>query len=189
MEWWNVLLPIVTLLLGAVLTEASSERRERRAWVRSRADRLELLEVSRADQRSHFQLDVLMRCHAALGDVARASGRVHHLDVMQARESGLYASHQLPEDASTKLMEASRTLYDVVGLILDDDLRAQVSAAHAAILVPSQQLKSDPEQAEITFTSAVMELHRAQEAVSAHIRDLYGDNQGPTRQDLDRPGL
>lgn len=173
MVWWNALLPVMTLLLGAWLTEVAASRREANSWLRSRKDRLDQRRAVLQDRRDDFELDVLVRCHTALSDVARSASRVHHLDVMQSRNSGRYASHLLPEDASNALMLASRSLRDVVGLILDDELRERVVAAHSRMLIPSGQINSRAEEAEALFQAAAEELLAAQDAVSSRIRSIY----------------
>lgn len=172
MEWWNALLPVVTLVLGVLLAEVTTSRRETRQWERTQAAVTQERRQRFSEERASFELEVLSRCHAALGDLARACGRVHFLDSQVAKASGRYASHQLPEDASDALFRATRTLYDVSGLILDDRLRSLVSAAHAAAMLPSQQFNSTPDHAEALFSEAVLQVHVAQEAVSERIRML-----------------
>ena len=69
--------------------------------------------------------------YAALGDFARAVGRVDYLDTMIAKTTGEYGSAQLPEEAAESLRMANRALSDAKGLILDDKLREAVATAQA----------------------------------------------------------
>ena len=173
MNWWNAILPVVTLILGYLGTLWTEERRDARALSRARSERAELAAVARADRRESFELETLARAHAALGDFARAVGRVDYLDSMIAKTTGVYGSAQLPDDASETLRVTNRALSDAKGLILDDELREAVAVAQTKDNLISAMRGADPIAVEAVRAEGLTAVVIASDLISARIRDIY----------------
>jgi hypothetical protein len=173
MNWWNAILPVVTLILGYFGTLWTEERRDARALSRAQSERAELAVLARADRRETFELETLARAHAALGDFGRAVGRVDHLDSMSAKETGEYGSAPLPDDASETLRAANRALSDAKGLILDDELREAVAVAQTKGNLTSAMRGADPIAVEAVRIEGVTALVTAGDLISARIREIY----------------
>jgi hypothetical protein len=173
MNWWNAILPVVTLILGYFGTLWTEERRDARALSRARSERAELAGIARADRRESFELETLARAHAALGDFGRAVGRVDHLDSMSAKTTGEYGSAQLPAEADEALRAANRALSDAKGLILDDELREAVAVAQTKGNLTSAMRGADPIAVEAARAEGITALVAALERISERIREIY----------------
>ena len=144
-----------------------------RALSRARSERAELAAVARADRRETFELETLARAHAALGDFARAVGRVDYLDSISAKETGEYGSPQLPDKAAETLRVVNRALSDAKGLILDDELREAVAVAQATANLISAMHGADPIAVEAARFDGIAAVSAALDLISARIREIY----------------
>ncbi|NPC42944.1 hypothetical protein [Nocardioides sp. zg-1230] len=175
MEWWNAVLPVVTLVIGYVgtlVTEAARGSRDRRI---AKEDREDALSVAHAAERRAFELQTLTDLKAALADLGRAAGRAHHFDLMAARENGsaTMPSTQLPEDVNAALFDTNGRVQSLVGLVMDEAARTKVSEFTSA--VARLGATSRPEtQAERELLAAVELLEEAQRLLSERIRSIYG---------------
>ena len=184
MSWYTTLLPVGTLVLGAGLTEVRSWVADRRQ--RGEAERMAAVERQRTqeERRETFELDLLVRLQEALLEYGRATGRLHHIDMMISKQTGSYASTQLPEEASDHEYAAGRQMLALMNMVLDIELRQLVREAYTRMSAVGSMHRSTPQDAEDAFTAAATLHAEALEAVATRIRDIYLHGSA----DLPEPG-
>lgn len=125
MTWWNAVLPVVTLVLGYVLTLWSESRRDTRAAREAAANRREEKRSHLVAERRVFELDTLQASAHAISRLARAASRAHHFDLSAAKASDTdrYINFQLPDGVSDELFEANRGLARLEARVLDERVR------------------------------------------------------------------
>src|ERR687898_3177330 len=104
MNWWNAILPVVTLILGYLGTLWTEERRDARALARAQSERAALASAARADRRENFELDTLTRARIALSDLGRlVSNTPHVVSVAANIHGGSYAWTRVEHEDSQQL--------------------------------------------------------------------------------------
>lgn len=174
MEWWNAVLPVVTLILGylgTLITEAAQGDRARRIVNDERTD---ALSATRLAERRAFELQTLTELREALRDLARAAGRAHHFDQTKARESGskIVPTTQLPEEINDALFESNRQVQSLVGLVMDAEARARVDAFTSAVARMGFE-KTTLEEASSRLLSATEIVDESQRLLAERIRGIY----------------
>lgn len=177
MEWWNAVLPVLTLVLGYVgtlVTEAAQGNRARRI---AKEERDDALSVTHMAERRAFELQTLSDLKAALADLGRAAGKAHHFDFTRARETGsaTMPTTQLPEEINAELFEANRRVQSLVGLVMDRAARDKVGEFTSAIVCLGTMQRPVAE-AEHGLLAAVELVDEAQQLLAERIRAIY---QGP----------
>jgi hypothetical protein len=173
MTLWTAVWLMVALVLGWLGSTFTEGRRHRRRAKRARQDRLEQRREAHSERRRQFELTTLSDSYGALSRLARAAARVHLLDLTVARPRGTYGGHQVDDDGLDEehrlaTLEVSR----LAGLILDDELRQMVTAAHDAVVrVPLGQ--KTVAQGEAQFNHAFEKVDVAQCVCAERIRELY----------------
>jgi hypothetical protein len=154
---WNVILPVVTLILGALLTQLGEARREAAALKRERKLRELDRDQARLDRRESFELSHLIDVHEGLSEVFTAALRVHeHVEGQTA----------IPPEVNDNFMAANRKIASIKGLVLDDEIRLRVDSAHGA----ANRMSMGAGSIERTFAL----LDQAQMGIAARIREIYG---------------
>ena len=169
---WNAVLPVITLILGYFGTLLTESKRDARAATRAQAERDASAAQKRHEWRETFELETLLRAHNSLSDLARAAMRQHLADWREARVTGQYGTALVDDELSQALLTANRAVHDVLGLILDDDIRASVQRAHEAMNLPATH-RGTATDAENLVCLGVAQLRLAQEAVGERIRAIY----------------
>jgi hypothetical protein len=177
MEWWNAVLPVVTLALGWLLSVATEERRAKKEIDRVREERRANHSEVRADRREDFELETLRNLYKALNRFARSCSRFHLIDLEAAHSSGKpYGAVRVPE--SDDLAEEVRvdfvSVRELAGLVLDDAIRMGVLEASVALHNLPLSSKSI-DQAKGDYDAAIQLVGLAQEALSGRIREIYLD--------------
>jgi hypothetical protein len=92
-EFVQVITPVATLVLGAVLARLADDRKDGRVAKREREA------AARQDERERkaFERATLIELQDALGDLVRASGAIHHLSEMEYRRVGTFGREQVGE--------------------------------------------------------------------------------------------
>ncbi|WP_341717679.1 hypothetical protein QQG74_28215 [Micromonospora sp. FIMYZ51] len=187
---WQTLLPVITLALGAILQylgQWGADARQRRAAQEARdADR----DRARQERRETFELDHLLRLNEALLRYGRAAGRVHFHDAMVAKQSGEYASHQLPEELNGELYNAGREVLSLMHLVLDDNLRATVETVHRSYGRMTNLMRTTVEEADAAMVAAADAQDAAMRGIGARVRQIYLDQAqvAEDRRTVDRQG-
>ncbi|MBD3781847.1 MAG: hypothetical protein IE926_02655 [Micrococcales bacterium] len=174
MEWWNAVLPVITLVLGylgTLVTEAAQGNRARRI---AREEREDALSVAHIAERRAFELQTLLDLKAALADLGRAAGKAHHFDYIKARETGSATMPvtQLPEGINIDLFEANRRVQSLAGLVMDVGAREKVDEFTSAVARLGTAQRSMAEAEHQLFT-AVKLVDEAQQLLAARIRAIY----------------
>ncbi|MEZ0066696.1 hypothetical protein ABIA32_002708 [Streptacidiphilus sp. MAP12-20] len=170
---WATIWPTLAFFLGGLSSYARDALTEKRQRHRLAAERSAERARVTLDRREAFELDHLQRLNDALQDLGRAAGRMHYLDTMASHQTGIYAGPGVPEDASTALLDANRSVHTLKGLVLDDELREKVAETQRLLNIPSSMHNSTPAEAERAFEPAIRALDETQAAVSARIREIY----------------
>lgn len=175
MNWWNAVLPVVTLVLGSILTFWAESRRDKRAADRADAQRGAAQRARLTEERRAFELETLQAGGEAIARLARASGRAHHFDLMSAKEAGSnrYVNFQLPPDVNDELFEANRDLARLEARILDAPTRAAIGRFRSDVAklgMPDDRSVAEAERLMLGLASSADE---AQTLVSARLRGIY----------------
>lgn len=172
MTWVNAVLPVVTLIFGYFGTLFTESKRDGRAATRAREERDAVADQKRREWRESFELETLRRAHTSLSDLTRAAMRHHLADLREAQSTGVYGRAIVDDELGQTLLAANRAVYEVLGLILDDDIRASVLSAHQAVNLASGHRGSATE-AENLITLGITQVELAQQAIAERIRELY----------------
>lgn len=173
MTLWTAVWLVVALALGWLGSSFTEGHRHRRRANRARLERLERRREAHSRHRRQFELTTLSDSYGALSRLARAAARAHLLELTVARTSSTYGGHHVDDDELNEehrlaTLEMSR----LAGLILDDELRQLVTAAHDAVVrIPMGQ--KTVAQGEALFNHAFEKVDVAQCACAERIRELY----------------
>jgi hypothetical protein len=181
MNWWNAVLPVLTLVLGYVgtlVTEAVQGSRVRRI---AKEERENALSVTRATERRAFELQTLMDLKVALADLARAAGKAHHFDFMKAREAGtatMPTTTLLPPEIDAALFEANSRVQSLAGLAMDKAARDKVDEFTSAV-ARLGTMQRPMAEAQRELLAAVELVDQAQRLLAERIRAIY-ERPGPS---------
>jgi len=171
----QTLLPVITLIAGGLLQylgQWGTDARQRKAATEARnGDR----DRMRQDRRESFELDHLLRLNEAMMRFARATGRAHFHDMMAAKQSGVYASHQLPEGVSDEDYAARRELLGLKNLVLDNNIRAKVNEAYESMSRLTTLIRATTDEADAMMLDAMNAHSQALDGIAARIRQIYLD--------------
>lgn len=148
-------------MIGALLTQLAETRRDNRQLARERQARDLERSQSRHDRREAFELTHLEDVHAKLTDlfakatISREAQRVGEDDPVAA-----------------ELMALNRAVTSVVGLILQDDVRALAEEAHSAANLLTIRAATGDSSTE-TFIASFQKLTAAQAAIAGRLRQIY----------------
>jgi hypothetical protein len=170
-DWkWTItaVLPVISLVLGAWLTQLSEGRRESAALQREQKVRELDRDQAAIERRETFEITHLTGVNEALSEVF--AGALECYTRIEANESSTAASAQL--------MAANRRMSSVKGLILDDNIRALVSDAHERCNRVSGGPR--PEAPYTAVAETYLQVEAAQAAIAARIRQIYKTDTGST---------
>jgi len=161
-------LPVVTLILGSVLTQWNDTKRET-ALLR-REQRLHDLtrEQARIDRREAFELTQLNEVHTVLSEMF--SQALLCRDAVEAQEPFV--------DSGRLLSEANRKYSGMRGFILVDAVRHLADEAHKDI----NRMSMGAPMLGMNQESVQRASHRltlAQEAIATRVREIYRDPASP----------
>ncbi|MEV6523020.1 hypothetical protein AB0M43_13810 [Longispora sp. NPDC051575] len=173
--WLATTLPVVTLVLGAVLSHLAERSRDARQRSAARAVREADREQERLRRRESFELEHLTDLHVALTALLRATSRIHHANALALRQAGAYAGDLLPEDISDEQFEAHRKIVALKELALDRRIRDLVDEAHlqatAVAALVGGTVDAGARLVRLTGDAVV----EAQTAIALRIREIYVD--------------
>ncbi|WP_445183652.1 hypothetical protein ACTXG6_35220 [Pseudonocardia sp. Cha107L01] len=171
------LLPLITFLVGAGSTVFAETRRDARLLRRELAAHDRMRRAAAEDRRDTFELEHLLKLNSALSDHARAAGAAHHADIMMSRQTGKYGSARLGDELSDALMKANRSVNELKGLVLVDEVRQLVQDAQTALNTPQSARSEDA--AEAAMATASVALNAAQSAIATRVRSIYLSGDEP----------
>jgi hypothetical protein len=116
--------PVLTLLIGYGTKSLSDWVQNKRTVLREREAR----EAARHDQRVAgritFQRETLLELQEVSMQLARATGRAHHLDEMAHRESNSWRRNLLPDDLDESYRVAQARVLMLGVRVRDETIRA-----------------------------------------------------------------
>lgn len=126
--------PVLTLLLGFATNAISERFRDRRLSERERATaeattsrEREAREANRRallfERRTNFQRETLLNLQDAVVKLARATGRIHHLDSTEHRKTGKWGGQLFPDDLSESALQATANMMVLSPRVRDDRIR------------------------------------------------------------------
>lgn len=167
--------PVITLIVGVVLkgfldsfADRRAAKREEDARHAQRRDNLRL-------QRDEFQRATLLELQEAVAELARFTGRAHHLDVMAFRKSGAWQKQILPKDVDEGLLKAQTTTNRLRVRIRDEETRKLGQTfASCCVSVSLAKSEQDADAAILHMSSVLEELH---DQIGLVLRQLDDDDQ------------
>lgn len=168
MDWkWTVtaVLPVVTLVLGAMLNQWNAARLEEVQLRRERKARELEREEQRLDRREEFELTQLSDLYTALGELNDAAV-IYRARLAQPPNESL-------QHAAGKFTEAEARVKRLGALVLNDADRQLVEDARDVTVRACLPAGIGSDAIATTISKAGYEIGRAQYAVAARIREVY----------------
>ncbi len=178
MTWFNVVLPVLTLMLGYAGTLLTESRRDARQRIRDAEARIASRAQATVDRREQFELASLKDAYASLTRLARVTMRFHMVDLEVARSTNSpYGSHRTDDIPGVREIEDEALLANqecdaLIQLILDDGIRKIADDAQTRLNSIALGQKTESE-AEFAVRQAMAATRTAQLTVASRIRDLY----------------
>lgn len=119
----NVLLPLVTLVLGYVGRMLTEYLQDRRVASRDREARAE----ERARRRKEFQRETLLELQEVMFKFGRAVGAVFHEEDMSYKTTGVWSKPLISEEWNQRLHEATVRFLILMVRVEDETLRRLVA--------------------------------------------------------------
>lgn len=137
--------PVFTALLGYVTSSLTEWLRDRRAGVRERDARDSVRRAQLLERRANFQRETLISLQDEAVKLARAAGRMNHLDEMEFRKTGKWGGHLFPEGLSDAAHQSNVTIMVLTSRVRDDRIREVVAAfrSHANCVGTSATREAD----------------------------------------------
>jgi len=120
--------PVFTALLGYIASLLTESLRDRRARDRERDARDSLRRAQLLERRANFQRETLIRLQDEVLKLARAAGRMNHLDEMEFRKTGKWGGNLFPDGLSDGAFQANVTIMVLTSRVRDDRIR-EIAAA------------------------------------------------------------
>jgi uncharacterized coiled-coil protein SlyX len=126
--------PALTLLVGFAtssfaewLRQRYANKRERAAAEATREQEREARESERRiqlfERRTSFQRETLLNLQDAIVKLARATGRMQHLDLMEYRKTGNWGKQPIPSDLNDDAHQANVIIMVLKARVRDDLIR------------------------------------------------------------------
>ncbi len=172
-DWkWTVtaVLPVVTLVLGALLNQWTAAKLEQAQLRRELKARKAEREQARLDRREEFELTQLTDVLTALRQLTTTTA---------AFWKHLTSSEDIPPESKEAFQEAHRKLKSLVALTLDDDIRDAVDTAYdtANLLHLGEPIQHGMPSK--TVPQALHDIGRAEYVVASRVREIYKSDHLP----------
>jgi hypothetical protein len=160
----------VFTLLGFAVKWASDWLQNKRQVEREREARNTSRSQLLTDRRRDFQRQTLLDLQEALNDLARATGEMHHKDVMAAKQSGQWQKQLFGEEVNNRAMLAMRRTSTLGVRVHNDAVRNMVFVIRdAAAKVTASRTEEDSEMA---FVLMVANLDQLQHRIGELLRKM-----------------
>jgi hypothetical protein len=143
---FDKLLPIVTLIIGSLLTSLSAYFSDRRQRTKEKEVRLEQRLDGIRIKRNDGQREVLLALQDALATYMRFVGMAHHHDEMHARKGGVGNTARLPDEADQGLFNSQLAVSKIHHRVRDEDIRGMINQLKdecVKIALPSSRRTAD----------------------------------------------
>jgi len=115
--------PALSAFGGFLLAALAEYLRDRRTREREREARADARRLQLFQRRSEFQRETLLNLQDAVFALSRAGGRVHHLDEMEFRKTGVWGGNHLPEDLNEEARLAAVKVSAFMVRVRDENVR------------------------------------------------------------------
>ena len=163
----ELIIPLITLIIGWGLSQLGvvfSNIREEKTRKLARTEKLE-------DQRVSFQRQTLLELQEALSLLARATGRIHHEDMITYRKTGLWQKHHITEEWNQKEYEANVRTNVLMVRVADEELRKRVEKMR--MITGHITISKTPEEAEQSFVEAIQIWDEVNDHLGRVLRSTY----------------
>ncbi|MFF5359406.1 hypothetical protein ACFY4I_08360 [Streptomyces scabiei] len=171
--WFNSLWPVATFILGLASTYFLSFLTEKRQIAREADARQAERDRTLTERRETFELESLTKLADALQRYGRSSVRVHLADMPGRDEAQVYAASPLPSELDETLRLHTAEVSLLRSMILENELRNQVTAVMDALRRTLPMAGGNPREAERVHMQGVLLLDGVMEAVGSRIREIY----------------
>ncbi len=122
----SIWFPVLTLLLGFATKYASDVFQDRRTADREREARRATLHYKFIERRIEFQHQTLLKLQETIMGLGRATGAMHHQDIMAYRSTGNWQKQLYPDDLSdsARIFQAEAMMF--AARVRDDEVRELV---------------------------------------------------------------
>ncbi|WP_154722031.1 hypothetical protein [Ciceribacter sp. T2.26MG-112.2] len=166
----EVWFPVVTLIIGVVLKGFYDSLADRRIARRERDARIETRRDARLLRRAEFQRETILALQEQLAKLTRATGKMHHADIMEFRKTRVWGKGQFPDDANNNAFEAT-TQISVLRVRIDDD-GVRDTASKFTSACASVALARSEDEAEARLRFAIGMLEELSEQIGEVLRNL-----------------
>ena len=164
------LLPVITLVIGAVLTalfqyfsDLRSDQREANSRREQRRDAAKL-------RRIEFQRATLLGLQDRVAELIRAYGKGHVADEAMFKQTGRWRTHLYPEGVSNEIFDVQREVTKLYVRVRDESVRRDVSTVIEAGVRAG--LANDRDTAEREIMSAGTVTGRINQRIGELLRTL-----------------
>jgi hypothetical protein len=112
------------------------------------------------EQRADFQRETLLNLQDAVAKLARATGKMNHLDSIEYRTTGKWGGRRFPEDLNDDAHQANVSVMLLTSRVRDDDIREL-----------AETFKSEANR--VTLCQNAEEARYALEKMGIALRSLY----------------
>lgn len=166
-------LPLVTLVIGFVTATLTDFFKHRLQWTRERElkkeDRLE----ARALQQIDFQRTTLIELQEVSSTLARCTGAMNHIDIVEFNKTGQWQKNQYSEEWSGKENDSRRRHIELTVRVDDQNVRELSNqfrdGCHKILYCTT------PKEAEAALRSSIDTFETLNEAIGLKLRQLRLD--------------
>lgn len=122
-DYFTILLPVVTLMLGVILNAAIEYVRDGRTSKREQKARAVRREEEIAAKRIEFQRETLLELQNAVNEMGRQTAKLHIHDLQHFRNEGTWQEANLPHDIDEAQRAAVSWLSVLYVRVLDREVK------------------------------------------------------------------
>ena len=172
----SVFLTIVTLLIGYATKSVTDLVEHKRTTNREREARQDARRAQLLERRTTFQRETLLKLQEATLRLARATGAIHHQDVMAHRTTGQWQRQQFPEDLNENYRVAQVETTILTVRVRDDVIRELMDQLKQ---FSTQVTMSDtPENSERAMRNLAETLELSNQRIGEVLRHLDDNESG-----------
>lgn len=148
---------MVTLVIGILLKGFYDSMADRRIARREKEARIETRRDAQLLRKAEFQRETILELQEQIARLARATGKLHHADIMDFRKTGVWGKGQFPDDANKNAFEAT-TQISVLRVRIDDEgIRETARKFTGACAVVALARSEDEAETQLMFVTGMVE--------------------------------
>ncbi|HDR8984381.1 hypothetical protein [Burkholderia vietnamiensis] len=167
--------PVVTLVIGASLKAIfdyfSDGRLRKRELEARREQRRDAIRISRAD----FQRATLLELQEACQQLARATGRMAHEDLVAFRTTGKWHMHRLSEETDQSSLKGFTSVSKLRVRVRDEEIRDLANTFSLKCIAVGSANTEEASDRELTRMGIVLD--QLQEKIGAALRSVDDEEE------------